>query len=466
MKLTQLIFIFLLAFSQPLYAQYETTVKVGEKAPPLSIQEWVKGIPVSEFRQGQLYVVEFSATWCAPCRKSIPHLTELANYYKGKVTFISIYMEDNNQDDFSDTTYVKKVKYLIDGLRDKVGFSVAVDVPQKTTKNAWGINGIPASFVVNKSGVIEWVGHPLKLDKVLKDLLVNRFDSVKTKQTEEDFKKRIAKILQANEIRNYNSALLGVDSLINENPNEKWLYSTKFSILVGKDSKEAYAMLQSILDSKIEGFIWGSLESEFIKIPRANRNFEIELRTLDRAIEEAETVALAAPSWQSKATVYATMGDFGRATECAQKSVDCWNEMNDNNSRESQIFALGLAKYKYRLLLDEDPKRAKAWLKSEVGNKKIKYIDQDFVSAILNTSNPDYELVLDLLDNKLEQGDVGMRRGYMFDLKSKVYEAMGDFGNAIECCKFSIDEYNKNEGNKHFAKKQEKRLSYLLENQN
>ena len=55
-------------------------LEVGHAAPGLDIEEWVKGSETS-ITNGSVYVVEFWATWCAPCRKAIPHLTKLQDYY-------------------------------------------------------------------------------------------------------------------------------------------------------------------------------------------------------------------------------------------------------------------------------------------------------------------------------------------------------------------------------------------------
>ena len=65
---------------------------LGDPAPKLEVKSFVKGEPVSEFEPGKNYVVEFWATWCPPCRTSIPHLTELQKNHP-LVTFISVYGE-------------------------------------------------------------------------------------------------------------------------------------------------------------------------------------------------------------------------------------------------------------------------------------------------------------------------------------------------------------------------------------
>ena len=51
------------------------TLKMGNPAPPLAVETWAQGTPVSTFAKGQIYVVEFRGTWCGPCVKAIPHTT-------------------------------------------------------------------------------------------------------------------------------------------------------------------------------------------------------------------------------------------------------------------------------------------------------------------------------------------------------------------------------------------------------
>ena len=44
-------------------AAEEPTLKVGDPAPQLVVTEWVKGPQVPTFEAGNVYLVEFWATW-------------------------------------------------------------------------------------------------------------------------------------------------------------------------------------------------------------------------------------------------------------------------------------------------------------------------------------------------------------------------------------------------------------------
>ena len=61
---------------------FSSNLSVGDPAPKLQTGKFVQGEPVSEFSPGTAYVVEFWATWCAPCKESIPHLNEIYSKYK------------------------------------------------------------------------------------------------------------------------------------------------------------------------------------------------------------------------------------------------------------------------------------------------------------------------------------------------------------------------------------------------
>src|SRR3954452_1602251 len=86
----------------------EPTLKVGDRAPKLQTGKWVQGDPVKEFEQGKAYIVEFWATWCGPCRVSIPHLNEIHSKYKDK-GLIVIGQDCWEQDETLVEPFIKKM---------------------------------------------------------------------------------------------------------------------------------------------------------------------------------------------------------------------------------------------------------------------------------------------------------------------------------------------------------------------
>jgi thiol-disulfide isomerase/thioredoxin len=137
------------------------SLEVGSPAPKLEVQEFIKGEPVKSFEKGKIYVVEFWATWCPPCRTSIPHLTEMQKKYKDAV-FIGVSISENNWDG---------VKQFVTEMGEKMDYRVAMDGRAgKMAKNwmaAAAQQGIPTAFIVNGEGKIAWIGHPMQMEKTL-----------------------------------------------------------------------------------------------------------------------------------------------------------------------------------------------------------------------------------------------------------------------------------------------------------
>ena len=127
---------------------------VGSKAPALSVDEIIKGKPVDGLQEGTAYVVEFWATWCGPCIKSIPHLTKLQKKHKNIVVLGVAGSERSGKEPLE--AFVKK-------QGSKMAYTVAYD-SDRSMSAAWmmpaGQNGIPCAFIVDTKGMISWIGNP------------------------------------------------------------------------------------------------------------------------------------------------------------------------------------------------------------------------------------------------------------------------------------------------------------------
>ncbi|WZO95982.1 redoxin family protein [Isosphaeraceae bacterium EP7] len=171
----------LIAWAAPVVASAGEILNVGDPAPPLTVSKWVKGEKFDTFEPGKTYVVEFWATWCGPCRASIPHVTELAHKYKEKgVRFVGVDVWENDTD---------LVEPFLKEMGDKMDYGVALDaVAEKSEPNEGGMakgwlkaaeeNGIPTSFIIN-DGKIAWIGHPMEMDKPLEKIVAGDWDAAR-----------------------------------------------------------------------------------------------------------------------------------------------------------------------------------------------------------------------------------------------------------------------------------------------
>ena len=168
MKMRFNILIAAIAMAAALSATADVTLKVGDPAPKLQPGKWVQGEPVSQISPGKAYLVEFWATWCGPCRVSIPHLNEIYNKYKDK-GLIVIGQNCAEHDE-------SKVAPFVKSMGDKMTYRVALDKSDGAMLQNWmeaaGQNGIPTAFLVDTHGRIAWIGHPMSLqDQIIEKVL-------------------------------------------------------------------------------------------------------------------------------------------------------------------------------------------------------------------------------------------------------------------------------------------------------
>jgi len=150
----------------------EVTLKVGDDAPPIKVHTWVKGKEVKSFQKGKVYVVEFWATWCPPCRESIPHLTEFAKKHSD-VTIIGVAASERKETSGSDQR-LTKLKQFVKQEGDNIGYTIAFDNDRKMGTpwmRASGSSSIPTAFVVDGESKISWIGHPSEIEQPVMEAL-------------------------------------------------------------------------------------------------------------------------------------------------------------------------------------------------------------------------------------------------------------------------------------------------------
>ena len=138
-------------------------LKVGDKAPAIVITDYLLNAPEDKNIQNKYIVLEFWATWCAPCLGAVPHLNALQTKFKNRKDLI-----------FLSLTYEKpeKTKKTL----EKVDFqTIVVSDQTKKTETNFNVKGIPHTVVIDNKGIIRWIGVPLELNEtLLEDLLAGK----------------------------------------------------------------------------------------------------------------------------------------------------------------------------------------------------------------------------------------------------------------------------------------------------
>ena len=239
----------------------EQSLKAGDPAPKLQPGKWIQGEPVKDFEREKAYIVEFWATWCGPCRVSIPHLNEIHEKFKDKGLVVI------GQDVWERTE--EEVPKFVAKMGEKMTYRVALDSKTgeqdkgrmaETWMAAAGQNGIPAAFVVDKKGAIAWIGHPMALtDKLVEEVLAGTFDVKKAAAEREVLEKNQAEMRTAS--RDFSRALaekqwdaaekaLGELERLTPEGSRSRLGVPRFNLLLGKkDYAAAFKLARELSDA-------------------------------------------------------------------------------------------------------------------------------------------------------------------------------------------------------------------------
>lgn len=314
-------------------------LKVGDTAPPIKVAKWVKGKPDHMTKAGDTYtiapgsihVVEFWATWCGPCKVSIPHITELAKKYKGKVTFTGVSINENADD------YLPKVSKFVTAMGPKMDYNVVADdksengTMSKTWMEAAAQDGIPTAFVIGKDSKIAWIGHPMQMEEPLAQIVAGKWDAkayaakqARAAGEEDRLRAMLKEVNVLASAGKFKEAVMKLDEFKTDNPNyQMGLAMTRLRLLQKSDEGEASTYAKQLGEGTFKNnpqalneIAWGMVgDDSFWTKP----DYDVALAIAQRAVELTKNNDPAV--MDTLAMAYYRKGNLDLAIETQEKAV-------------------------------------------------------------------------------------------------------------------------------------------------
>jgi thiol-disulfide isomerase/thioredoxin len=321
------------------------TLMVGDSAPALTVGRWLKGDPTPKDWRGRVHVVEFWATWCRPCVRGIPHLTELQRRYKDDVTILGVNIWEPTP---------QAVEPFVQKMGEKMGYAVAMDAvppmppgskedplwPMKHGRmslgwiNASGQIGIPRAFIIDRQGRIAWIGEPLEIDAPLARIVEDQWN-LKAETARYLARMRnwakgqplMGRFAQAKRAKDWTSVLETCDALLELDPSLFASFTaSKFRTLLleRKERELAYRYGREAVDHVANNSPGALYEIAWTIVDPENgveqKDLELALKAASRAsklTQGKETAVLVC-----LARVYFLRGEKQRAYETQRQAVD------------------------------------------------------------------------------------------------------------------------------------------------
>ena len=335
--------------------QSTSLLTIGSRSPNLDIQHWVSGrdsnaSSIVEFEAEKIYVVEFWATWCPPCIASMPHLAQLQDKYRDReVQIVGV----------SDEPLAEVTEFLKrDGPGNKTfqeitsSYWLACD-PDASTHHAYceaaGLNSIPTAFLIGKSGLVEWMGHPMELDQPLAEVVAGTWDrdlfakTYQERQQGEGIGQIMMRLLAGGEIKQARELLEELKASKDEQVrNQALLYERILRSMAPNYAKDTAGFYRDELSRALENpklvgqfAFWLAREIE-LKV-ELHELVEETIGSIEREAASVEGATLGY-LWNAAASLHYASGDIENAIAAQKKCVDS---------------SSGFAKQRQQLLLDE-----------------------------------------------------------------------------------------------------------------
>lgn len=336
---------------------------VGKAPPAIQVAKWVKGEPLTELAKGKVWVVDFWATWCGPCKAAIPHLTKLAKDHAGKVEVVGISISERQKGP-TDAAYIELVQQFVDKQGERMDYRVAVDTVDKRMHATWfkptGTGGIPTAWIIGQDGLVAWtgIGEPAVVQRIVEALLAGTFDPkeearhqqeleatakqraeadiAKARASDKGTDEKFPGYREAMERGDQSAALAALDAAFAADPKleTSGAYQWKFMILMQRNKPEevngyASELLKKYPDNDdVLGFASSCIVACSEDAPRFDAKLALELAQKTAAAAKPDSRWQQFARWRHGWALYHT-GDKQKAIEQMQAALDGVKRLKD-----------------------------------------------------------------------------------------------------------------------------------------
>jgi cytochrome c biogenesis protein CcmG, thiol:disulfide interchange protein DsbE len=115
--------------------------RIGNPAPDFTVQDSDRKVELREY-EGKIVVLNFWATWCAPCVEEMPSLSQLQQRFKDKDLTVLGVSVDADSDAYHQFVKDHKVTFLT--VRD----------PDQKANNLYGTFKFPETYIIDRKGIV------------------------------------------------------------------------------------------------------------------------------------------------------------------------------------------------------------------------------------------------------------------------------------------------------------------------
>lgn len=142
--------------------EHRHSANVGQDAPTVTFK-MLDGSPDVSLAslQGKPVVLDFWASWCGPCKASLPHVDALAKKYQGRAHVIAVNAEGEELSRQA-------------GLRDQLKLTMPIATNGAEAAAAYRVQGLPTTIVLDRNGKVaaSFVGSvaPSRIEHAINDI--------------------------------------------------------------------------------------------------------------------------------------------------------------------------------------------------------------------------------------------------------------------------------------------------------